>query len=112
MDRAVVEETFAALGPVEIKRLFSGHGIYRDGLIVGAVMDGEILLKADVETEPLFVAAGATQWTYEFKRGTRIRMPYWTIPTAAVDDAEQLAVWVRRAFDAARRAPPKARRAR
>ena len=110
MDRAAIEEIFAALGPVAIRRLFGGHGIYHAGLIVGAIMDGDILLKADAETEPLFVAAGATQWTYAFKRGTTIRMPYWTIPAAVIDDPDQRATWVRLALDAARRAPSKDRR--
>jgi DNA transformation protein and related proteins len=105
MDNADIEEIFASLGAVTIKRLFSGKGIYHRGLIVGAVMDGEILLKADAETAPQFLAAGATQWTYEFQSGKRVRMPYWTIPVDAFDDPDLLATWVRLAFAAARRTP-------
>ena len=107
MDVADIQEIFAGLGAVTVKRLFGGQGVYHRGVIVGAIMDGEVLLKADAATEPQFVAAGATQWTYEFKRGKTIRMPYWTIPTDAVDDPEQLAVWVKLAFAAGRRAAGK-----
>jgi len=109
MDTVAIEEIFAGLGPVTVKRLFGGRGVYHQGLIVGAIMDGEILLKADAETEPQFLAAGASQWTYAFKRGATIRMPYWTIPPDAVDDPDALAEWVRLAFAAARRAAPKPR---
>jgi DNA transformation protein and related proteins len=103
MDNADIEEIFASLGAVTIKRLFSGKGIYHRGLIVGAIMGGEILLKADAETAPQFLAAGATQWVYEFRRGKTIRMPYWTIPVDAFDDPDVLATWVRLAFAAASR---------
>ena len=107
MDMAAIEEIFAGLGPVTIKRLFGGQGIYHRGVIVGAVMGEEVLLKADAETEPQFLAAGATQWTYEFKSGKTIRMPYWTIPADAFDDADQLAMWVKLAFAAGCRAGEK-----
>lgn len=104
MDNAEIEEIFAALGEVTIKRLFGGKGIYHRGLIVGAVMRDELLLKADAETAPKFQEAGATQWIYEYPNGKTIQMPYWTIPIAAMDDPDLQATWVRLAFEAARRA--------
>jgi DNA transformation protein and related proteins len=107
MDTADIEEIFATLGPVTIKRLFSGKGIYYRGLIVGAVMDDEVLLKADAETAPKFAAAGATQWTYAYPNGKTIQMPYWSIPNEALDDPDDLAAWVRLAFAAASRAGTK-----
>lgn len=110
VDQSDVDEIFAGLGAVTIKRLFSGKGIYHRGVIVGAIMGGEMLLKADAETEPQFVAAGSTQWTYEFKRGKTVRMPYWTIPAEAMDDPELLVTWVRLAFAAASRTAAKERR--
>ena len=102
MDNADIEEIFAALGPVAIRRLFGGKGIYFDGLIVGIVMRGELLLKADAETAPAFAAAGSAQWTYGGRRGKLVRMPYWSIPAEAFDDPDEMAVWVRLAYQAAR----------
>lgn len=89
MDDTEIEELFAGLGAVTIKRLFGGKGIYFDGLIVGVVRRGELLLKANAETAPKFEAAGATQWTYEGKRGTTISMPYWTVPADAFGHLEK-----------------------
>jgi DNA transformation protein len=34
-------------------------------------------------------------------------MPYWTIPEDAYDDPDQMARWVRLAYEAALRSPPK-----
>ena len=43
MEQSDIEEIFAGLGAVTIKRLFSGRGIYHRGVIVGAIMGGEML---------------------------------------------------------------------
>lgn len=105
MDRDEIEDMFEAIGPVTIRRMFGGKGIYRDGRILAIEYDGEILLKADAESAPAFEAAGCWQWTYEGKRsGKPVKMPYWSIPDAAFDDPDEMAQWVRRAWDAALRA--------
>lgn len=105
MDNERIAELFAGLGPVSIRRLFGGKGIYFDGVIVAIVLRGELLLKADEQSAPDFVAAGCKQWTYTGKRhGKQVAMPYWSIPDSAFDDPDDMTVWARRAYEAGRRA--------
>jgi DNA transformation protein len=104
MDAAAIEEMFQGLGPVTIKRMFGGKGIYHMGRIVAVEVRGEMLLKADEQSAPEFAAAGATQWAYEGKKGSPVRMPYWSIPDDAYDDPDVMARWVRLAYEAALRA--------
>lgn len=59
MDNAAIEEMFETLGPVTIKRMFGGKGIYCQGIIFALEVDGEILLKGDEQTAPTFEAAGS-----------------------------------------------------
>lgn len=101
MDNSEIEEMFAGLGKVTIKRLFGGKGIYFRGLIVGVVIRGELMLKAAAETAPRFEASGATQWTYVGARGKTVLMPYWTVPVDAFESPETMAAWVKLAFTAA-----------
>jgi DNA transformation protein len=103
MDDEAIRDIFAGLGPVTIKRMFGGKGVYHDGLIVGLEVDGEVLLKADKTSAPDFAAAGSTQWTYEGKNKP-VAMPYWSIPDDAIDDPDELKLWTRKAFEAAKRA--------
>jgi DNA transformation protein and related proteins len=104
MDRAELEEIFRSLGPVTIKRMFGGKGIYCDGKILGVEFEGELLLKADATSAPLFEEAGCRQWGYEHnKTGKPVKMPYWSIPDEAFDDPDIMAEWVRLAFEAALR---------
>ncbi|MDP3659082.1 TfoX/Sxy family protein [Phenylobacterium sp.] len=107
MDRIDIEELFAGLGPVEIRRMFGGKGVYHRGLIVAIELRGDMLLKADEVSAPAFEAAGARRWAYEGRKGKAVQMPYWSIPEDAFDDPDQMAGWVRLAYEAALRAPAK-----
>ncbi|HWK68328.1 MAG TPA: TfoX/Sxy family protein [Rhizobiaceae bacterium] len=105
MDSDAIADLFSGLGPIQVKRLFGGKGIYHNGVIVAIVLHGELMLKADAESAPDFAAAGCTQWTYTSSRhGKLVAMPYWTIPDGALDDAEAMTPWARRAYEAGLRA--------
>jgi len=102
-----IEEVFAALGPVTVRRMFGGTGVYHQGLMIAVEFAGELLLKVDATSAPAFEAAGSRRWTYKRKTGRAIPMSYWTIPADAVDDPYVMSHWVRLAFDAALRAQEK-----
>jgi DNA transformation protein len=105
MDNERIAELFEGLGPVRIRRLFGGKGIYFDGVIVAIVLRGELMLKADEHSAPDFEAAGCRQWTYTGTRhGKLVAMPYWTVPDDAFEDPDEMTVWARRAYEAGRRA--------
>lgn len=105
MDDIEIEEMFSALGPVTIRRMFGGKGVYYGGRIIAVELRNGMLLKADPVSAPEFEAVGATRWTYEGRAGKRVQMPYWSIPDEAYDDPEIMARWVRLAYAAALRSP-------
>ena len=69
MDMTDIEEMFASLGPITIKRMFGGKGVYHRGRIIAVEVRGEMLLKADDLSAPEFESAGAKRWSYEGKAG-------------------------------------------
>jgi DNA transformation protein len=99
-----VVEMFADFGPVLVRRMFGGAGIYRDGLMFGLVSGGLIYLKADAESVPAFEREGSKPFEYVTKRGRRGVMSYWRLPERLYDDPADLAHWSRQAFSAAQRA--------
>lgn len=102
MDNDAINDLFSVLGPVMIKRMFGGKGVYFDGVIIALEVDGEILLKADADSAAEFEAAGSSRWSYSGKNKP-VLMPYWSIPDEAVDDPEVMAVWARKAYEASLR---------
>ena len=58
VDAEAIGELFREFGPVSVRRMFGGAGIFVDGLMIGLVSDGVIYLKADAETIPAFEREG------------------------------------------------------
>ena len=101
MDENAIRDIFSALGPISIRRMFGGKGIYYNDVIIAVELRGELLLKADSVSKPEFEAAGCKQWTYTgSKHGKLVSMPYWSTPEAALDDPEEMAVWARKSYEA------------
>jgi DNA transformation protein len=105
-----LRELFAELGPVTIRAMFGGHGVYFDGRMIALVADQSVYLKVDDEARPRFEAAGSVPFVYAGK-GKPVTMSYWLAPDGAMDDAHEMLSWARLADAAARRAsapkPPK-----
>ncbi|MEO8671581.1 MAG: TfoX/Sxy family protein [Tahibacter sp.] len=97
-----LEELFAGLGHVRTRRMFGGHGVYFDGIMIALVADTRLFLKVDEVTKPDFLTAGCTPFVYE-GGGRRIEMSYWSAPESAMDVADEMTPWARRAYAAALR---------
>jgi DNA transformation protein and related proteins len=104
-----IVELFVAFGPVAVRRMFGGAGIFADGLMIGIISDGIVYLKADEHSRPAFAAEGMGPFTYG-KAGKRTVMSYWRMPDRLYDDGEELARWASEALAAARRAAGAVRR--
>ncbi|WP_295641911.1 TfoX/Sxy family protein [uncultured Methylibium sp.] len=101
-------ELLAPLGAVRAKRLFGGHGIYVDELMIALIADETLYFKTDAQTLPRWQAAGGRAFVYESRRAGQERkvtaMSYWTPPDEALDSPSLLAPWGRLALEAALRA--------
>jgi len=98
-----VQEHFAGLGPLTVKRMFGGAAVYANGLIFALLDDGGVWLKADEQNEPALREAGSRQFTYPMKDGRTMPMSYWSLPDPAVDDPDEAVRWARMSMDAALR---------
>ena len=98
-----IRDLFFAFGPVTVRRMFGGAGIYADGMMFALVADGVIYLKADEQNVPAFERENLPPFTYATKDGKRGVMSYRRMPDRLYDDPEELATWARDALAAARR---------
>ena len=107
---AHIHDLFSAFAPVTTRAMFGGHGIYRDGVILGLVIDDAPFLKVDEATRGTFEAAGCAPFMYEAK-GKPIPMSYWNVPEEALDSPQEFRPWAQLAWEAALRKPkPKPRK--
>ncbi|MEM7239999.1 MAG: TfoX/Sxy family protein [Pseudomonadota bacterium] len=93
-----VRDLFSGLGPVRIKRMFGGAGVYLDDAMFALIYEeGLVYLRGDDELCPMFEAEGCERWVYTGK-GKPVSMPYWRLPDAAFDDPDVALSWARRAL--------------
>jgi len=101
-----LKEVFARFGPISVRRMFGGHGLYREGLMFGLVFKEQVYLKADAQNQAEFEQLGLGAFVYEAK-GKAVKLSYFQAPDALMDEPELAAVWAWRSFDAALRAQAK-----
>src|SRR3954462_5507543 len=98
-----VPELFERFGSVVIKRMFGGHGVYRDGLMFALVHEDALYLKTDAANVAQFQSLDLPP--FEFTRQGRVmKTSYYLAPADFMEDRELAADWARRSFEAALRA--------
>lgn len=107
MDAEAIADLFADFGPVAVRRMFGGAGLYHDGVMFALEASGTLYLKADAGFAADLAAEGSAPFTYQAKGRDRTITSFWTVPERALDDPEALAALARRAhFIAAAEAKP------
>lgn len=97
-----LQEVFSTFGPVHIKRMFGGHGMYYQQLMIGLVADDVLYLKADEKSRAYFEALNLEQFEY-LKKDKIVKMSYYQAPEIIYDDPDEACQWADRAFEAALR---------
>ncbi len=85
--------------PVTTRKMFGGVGIFCDYGMCALITSEDVLhFKVDDENRADYEAADMAQFH---------RMPYFQLPEALLEDADELEVWLAKSIDAAQRAQKK-----
>ena len=116
MDQDAIAEMFSAYGSIQLKRMFSGFGLYSEGVCFCLVLrGGEFYFKVDETSAPRFTAEGCKPFSYSQRKSGKVVTvnSFWQMPERLYDDPDELADWTRQAVAAALRlqlAKPKRKR--
>ena len=97
-----LNDVFRLFGDIEVRRMFGGHGVYREGLMFGLVSDETLYLKADGQNEARFRSLGLPRFEYS-RKGKTTKLSYYAAPDAVMEDAVEAARWAQLSFEAALR---------
>jgi DNA transformation protein len=104
----LVVEQLRPFGPVTVRAMFGGWGIYRDGVFFALVADDTLYFKSDDGNRAQFERASPGPFTFE-KKGETIVTHYFAVPEDAFEDPRVMARWARLGYAAALRAARKPR---
>lgn len=96
-------DTLRPLGPVMAKRMFSGAGIFCDGLMFALIIGDAVYLKTDADGEAAFKGEGMGPFVYQAK-GRTVALGYWRMPERLLDEPDEMLLWSRAALAVAHRA--------
>ncbi|CAN1722360.1 DNA transformation protein and related proteins [Hyphomicrobium sp. 1Nfss2.1] len=102
----LLRELLTDIGPLGVRRMFGGAGLFADGLMFGIVIDDVLYLKADDTTRGDFEAEGLAPFSYQ-RNGRAVDLSYWRSPERLLDDADEMHAWAQQALDVAKRASAK-----
>jgi DNA transformation protein len=93
---AYVLEQLEGLGNVSSRRMFSGAGLYRDGLFFGLIHDDTLFFKTGASNNAAYQARNMPRFMPPVNRPMG-PMGYHQVPADIIEDAEALAAWAREA---------------
>ena len=97
-----VMELFGPFGTVGARRMFGGHGVYLDGLMLAIISEDTLYLKADEMNRIEFEQAGCEIFGYA-RKGRRATLNFFRAPADAMESPELMLPWARTAYAAALR---------
>lgn len=97
----LIEDQLADFGEVQIKKMFGGIGLFREGMMFGKIGNDKLWLKVDAHNQADYEAKGMKAFYSEKKKKG---MPYWEVPVDVIEDKTLMKEWAIKAFEAAKRA--------
>jgi DNA transformation protein len=91
-----VIEQLQGLARLTSRRMFSGVGLYSDGLFFGLLYHDRLYFRTDDTTRPEYEARGSEGFRPR-PNITRMKMRYYTVPADVLEDTEELVKWARKA---------------
>lgn len=96
-------------GELELRRMFGGHGLYRDGVFFAILMDGRMYLKTTDATRGRFVSRGMGPFRPSERQTLKT---YYEVPADVLESPAELVEWALGACATEGDKPARRRRAR
>lgn len=104
----LVKEMLADFAPTSVRRMFSGAGLFADGVMFALIVDDTLYFRSDDDSRAAFEAEGLTPFSYN-RGGRTVALGYWRAPERLLDDADEMLAWASRALSAAKRLAARSR---
>ncbi|MGI9550270.1 MAG: TfoX/Sxy family protein [Aurantibacter sp.] len=95
-----VTDQLSEFPEVEIKKMFGGIGLFRNGLMFGMIGSDIFRLKVDEHNQKDYEVRGMKPY---FSGKKKKGMPYWEVPADVLENKALLSEWAAKSYEAALR---------
>jgi DNA transformation protein len=99
--REFLSDLLRPLGPVGIRRMFGGAGVFYGKAMFALIARETLFMKVDERNRPDYEAEGAAQFTYESPSGKIVEFGYFELPERLLDEPDELVRWARKSVEVA-----------
>jgi len=92
-----VRDLFADFGPVTVRNMFGGAGVYADGVMFAILAEDTLYLKTDAVSAFAYASEGMRAFKYTPRGREPVALSYWEVPPRLLEEPEELASWAREA---------------
>lgn len=102
----IVYDILEELRGITSRAMFGGWAIYKDGIVFGIILEGELYFKVDDGNRPEFERMESHPFVYSKKDGKPIALSYWLVPSEIMEDRERLYDWIAKSVAASQKKKP------
>jgi DNA transformation protein len=92
-----VRDLLADFGPITIRNMFGGAGVYAGGVMFAILANDTFYLKADETSARAFADEGMRPFRYRLEGRGPVALSYWEVPPRLLEEPQELASWAREA---------------
>jgi DNA transformation protein and related proteins len=85
-------------GPVSVRRMFGGAGLYREGRMFGLIADDVVYLKVDDASRDDFVQARSSPFNPYPELNKATAFSYYEVPPEVLENREAFRRWAQRSL--------------
>jgi len=98
-----VLDVLSTCGNIKAKKMFGGHGIYKDGIFFALIAGDCLYFKVDEHNLSFYKKSGSKPFSYEGKNKKMVVMSYWEVPADILENHNKLMELVGASVQAAKR---------
>lgn len=99
-----MNEVFFDIPGIRSRAMFSGHGIYKDGVFFALISGEKLYFKVDDSNRADYQKYKSKPFVYGRPNGKKIEMSYRQLPDTIMEDRDALPEWIEKSIQAQKNA--------
>ncbi|MHA1561010.1 MAG: TfoX/Sxy family protein [Promethearchaeota archaeon] len=93
----ILKDILHGIERISSRAMFGGHGIYKDKIIFGIIIDDILYFKVGQNDLEDYKSQDSFPFIYNRGNKKQVIMSYWSVPENIMNDEDLLQIWIEKA---------------